>query len=224
MTEPLLVNEPVIGDVNPEWLRKLSEESRNVLQLTPPAPVSAASIDEAVRMVFSQFILDPEANVEPYERKTVARRALRDAYKSLNLRPRQDFVERPIVRGAAHAEQFDFAVLNGKVAQLTQAFSFQLTRQLELSERIKAWSWTVRDIRKHGGQAHADSLNVMVPREVDIEVVYLPPGDTKDQTVLAEALSAFHDGDVNVRALPVERVHDVAQRASDLLQLLTRRS
>ena len=42
------------------WFAQLSERCQNVVQLTPPCPMVAESVDEALDMVFDALIVDGE--------------------------------------------------------------------------------------------------------------------------------------------------------------------
>jgi hypothetical protein len=140
----------------------------------------------------------------------------RHAYSSRGLVRGVDFDEASVVRGAHHRERFDFTVLNGRVVQLVQAWSFQVPGQEELLEKIKDWAWTVEDIRKNGGEAQISERFVAVPTNVDVAAVFVPPSADSQSKALEEAMSAF--GEVGARAVSLTEALDVATRARTLLQ------
>ncbi len=201
--------------VSESWLRRLWEESRNVVQLSLPTPVIADSLQEVADLLFDQFILEPESRRFPFRKKHTALAAVRRAYAASGLYRGTHFAEGSLVRGAHHKERFDFVVANGDALQLAHAWSFQVPGQEDLAESIKAWAWTVRDIRGNGGDALADNRRVVVPRGVDVQVVYVEPAAGGPTAVLEEALSAFRE--LTVTALPVGEAPRVGARALELL-------
>jgi hypothetical protein len=186
--------------ISEEWLIRLSQESRNVVQLSPPAVIVADDIDEAFDVLMPQFIVEPEARRFRFKKKHPAVAAVRRAYAKAGLRQQKDFEEGASVKGQYHKERFDFIVANGRAVQLAQTWSFQIPNQEELAEQVKAWSWTVKDVRQHGGTAETAMRHITVPADVDIQVVYVPPALDGPRTALDEALAAFKDNRVH----PVE--------------------
>jgi hypothetical protein len=122
------------------------------------------------------------------------------------------------VKGAVHSELFDFSVLNGSVVQLVQAWSFQNPDQDALARNVKAWAWTVEDLRSHGGHVIVPDAKryILVPRDVTIEALYVPPLQGNQESVFKEALSAFEK--VNVRAVSMAEVDEIGSEAIRLLE------
>jgi len=204
--------EPAISEA---WLDGLFLDSRNVIQFSQPAPILAKTADEALGLLFEQFIFEPETRRYNFTKKHTALAAVRHEYSLRGLLKGINFDEAAVVRGAHHRERFDFTVLNGQVVQLVQAWSFQVPGQEELLEKIKAWAWTVGDIRKNGGEAQVAERLVNVPSDVDVAAVFVPPAPGTQSKALDEALSAFRE--VNARAAPFDAAGEVAIRASTLL-------
>jgi hypothetical protein len=201
--------------VSEEWLDRLWGDCRNLVQLSQPAPVDAESAVAAADLLADQFLLDPEARVLEYRRKSTAQRAVRTALRQIGLVAGEDFVERSKVRGAHHGEEFDFVVGNGQAVQLAQTWSFQLPDQEALAEQIKAWAFTVMDIRSHGGEALLGQRRLAVPREVDVEAVFVSPLPEGPTAVFAEAMAALEE--VRAQARQETEAVAVARRAHDLL-------
>ena len=198
-----------------EWLRRLSEESRNIVQFSNPAAVVAEDINEALDTLFAQFIVEPEARRFPFKKKNVALAAIRRAYREAGLRQREHFAEGANVKGQHHKERFDFVVANGRAVQLAQTWSFQIPNQEDLAEQVKAWAWTVADIRRHGGTAETEVRRVDVPHDVKIEVVYVPPAVDGPRETLDEALAAFSE--IDVHPVEFDRADTVGRQASQLV-------
>ena len=201
-------------EISEKWLDELSRDFNNVLQITKPSPLLSKSLGEALSIVFDQFVIDPTTDKLPYERRTVATAAIRRAYLDYGLHQGAQFFEKPIVRGAHHRARFDFAVANGKAVQLAHTFSLQLPDAERLLEEIKAWAFTVEEIRDSGATAVKNAKNILVPRDVPVVVVYVPPAAGRD-SVLDEARSAFSRA--KAEAVPVSDVALVGRRAHDAL-------
>jgi hypothetical protein len=199
-----------------QWLEALSDAARNVFEFSRPAPVAVDSIKEACDLLRAEF-LPIEVKREP--RTTVTRKqavvALRSAYEEQGLARGVDFLERPLIKGKNHRETMDFAVTNGAAVQIAQAWNFRQRYVAALTEAVKAWAWTIKDIREKGGSGEWRDRDFAVPYDVDVEVTYIEPDTAEGGDVLAEALHAFRD--VKARALPVDDSNKTALRASRAL-------
>ncbi|HTF32591.1 MAG TPA: DUF3037 domain-containing protein [Myxococcota bacterium] len=203
-------------EISEKWLEALWQQSENVVQLSRPAPISEESLERAMEFLFREMIVDPERVRYPFKKKNVALAAVRRAYREQGLTLGRNFFETPTVHSPNHSERFDFAVANGMALQLTQTWSFQVPDREKLAEDIKAWAWTVRDIRDGGGHASTkDERRIEVPKDVSVVVVYVPPASEKEEVALREANSAFRR--IDVQAVPMERASRVGGDARDLL-------
>jgi hypothetical protein len=205
-------------EISEEWLVRLYEDSRNVIQLSPPAPIAAGDVEAAMAIIFDQFIVESQGATRMYDNKTAALSAMRKAYIARGLSKGQDFKERAMVKGAVHSERFDFSVLNGRVVQLVQAWSFQNPDQDAHAKNVKAWAWTVEDLRSHGGHVIVPDAKryIQVARDVTIEALYVPPLQENQESVFEEALNAF--GKINVRAVSMAEVDEIGVEAIRLLE------
>ena len=141
--------------------------------------------------------------------------AVRRAYREAGLRPRDHFEEGANVKGQHHKERFDFVVANSRAVQLAQTWSFQVPNQEDLAEQVKAWAWTVADVRKHGGTAETAARRIEVPHDVDIEAVYVPPVVGGPREALDEAFAAFSE--INVQPVEADEASAVGLQASRLV-------
>jgi Protein of unknown function (DUF3037) len=195
--------------VSEEWLSQLSESSQNVVQLSFPAPVRADNLEQAFKQLFPQFIAPPETRSDGHTNKHPALAAVRRVYHDIGLKKQINYEERAKVHGLHHEETFDFVVKNGRAVQLAETFSFQVPARTEIAETIKAWAWTVRDIRTHGGEASLRGGAIEVPKDVAIIVVYVP---SPESPIMREALSAFDE--IGANAVPVDRADEIARNLS----------
>lgn len=213
-------NEQLFGDATPlseDWLHQMYVDQQNIVQLSPPAPLIAESADDALDRVFQQHIVDP--GLEPRARrltKHAAQAAVRAAFKEHEVGFDSVIEHVELRTPRMHRQKMDFAVRNGRALQLTQTWSFAVQNTAEMAQQIKAWGWTIHDVRLEGGELHADEQQVEVPDEVPIRVVYIPPAGSDE--LLREALNIFEE--LNVAAIPSDRAGEVGEEAAELLERL----
>ena len=205
------------AEVSPseDWLKGLHRDHRNVVQLSPPTPMVAETVEEALDKVFALLIVDPDERRHSFRKKNEVLAALRRAYKNESIHG-EALQERVMLATHHHRERFDFAVANGSAVQLAHSWSFQVVDQDSLSKRVKSWGWTVRDVQESGGSITVDSGQVLeVDTDVDIEVAYIPPADGQDSPALHEARNVFDS--LGIYPVLVEDANRVARRARELL-------
>jgi hypothetical protein len=196
-----------------EWLTSLHRGHTNIVQLSEPLPVLAESLDEAVETIFAQLIVDP-AKRPGGSTKHPALAAMRRAYNQAGLAAR--VVQGAVLEAEGHRERLDFGVANGRVVQITQAWSFQVADQDSLAKYVRAWGWAVKAAQDSGGRLRtADQTMLEVPRDVDVEVVYIPPNGHRDTSALADARSVF--GALGATEVALADASHVAERAAALL-------
>jgi hypothetical protein len=203
--------------VTEEWLIRMWGECNNTVQFSQPAPIEAADAGAAMEVIFQNLILDPASRRYPLRSKHTILAAMRGAYRGAGILAPARVSYRPLVHGLHHSEPFDFVVANGRAVQLAQAWSFTAAEADEAIERVKAWAWTVQDIRDGGGRARTqDDREFVVPENVEVVAVYAEPeAANRRQVIVAEALSAF--GKANVEPVTLENAAEVGRRAARLL-------
>ena len=109
------------------------------------------------------------------------------------------------------------AVHNGVAKRLTQCWSFQVKNTESVLNEVKAWAWTMRDLRRNGGAIRAGLREIGVPKDVELSVVYASPVDTVEDEFTSEAKDVFSDSDVDAEAVPMEKLQADANHAASLL-------
>lgn len=111
----------------------------------------------------------------------------------------------------------DFAIGTGHLVQLAHGWSFQVQDPSAIVQQIKAWSWTLRDVREHSGRIHVPGRDADydVPREVSVDVAYVPPESDEGLRSLEEALEVF--AHLEVRAVEADNARVVAVEAREAL-------
>ena len=203
-------------ELNEDWLAQLHQDHRNIVQLSYPTPMIAESAEEALDKVFELMIVEPSHRRYRFRKKNEVLAALRRAYRAKELSKDKDICERVVLSTDHYQELFDFAVTNGRTLQLAHSWSFQVPDQELLSRQIKSWGWTVRETRDNGGIVQTrDGQRFNVASDIDVEAVYILPENGQESPALSEACSVFEALEVN--QVPLDRVHQVAERAADLL-------
>src|SRR5919109_286625 len=176
-------------------LDRLSIDMRNIVQLTPPAPVTAKSAEQAIDVLFDELLVDPAARRFRFAKKNVAVGSTRRAYREARLPP-EAVAERVLMHAGPYEQPFDFVVHNGEVVQLVQCWSFQLPNQDDLAQQVKAWAWAVREIREGKEPAtDGDDLVIRDGAAVDVAAVVIEPRTDDPRTAWDEAVGAFPEGD-----------------------------
>ncbi len=194
-----------------EWLKRLHEDWQNVIQLSPPAPIVADNIKKATDILFDELIVDRKSTKRRPPSKSAAYSNVRKAYN--RALPQGSIEERCLVRSTDYSDKVDFVIANGTVVQLTHTWSFQINDE-HLKDRVKAWAFTVEDVRARGGETQFHDRLVEVPKGVPINVVYLKPVPSQ-RVAFAEAKSAFRK--LKIDSYEVAAVDSVVLQASRLL-------
>ena len=210
-------DEPRESQISEAWLASLAGNMRNVVQLTPPIPLAADSVDDAMAFVVDEMLVDPMSEGLDYRRRTRAQSALRSAYIDANLTRGSTFFEKVRLNSEGVSERLDFVVANGKPVQLAQAWSFEIPKQEDLARRIRAWGWTISKLRERGGQLQFDGRPATeIASDIDLEVVYVPPTpELADEPAFREAQIVF--ADVGATSVSIDRVDQISRRAAELV-------
>ncbi|MCM3850105.1 DUF3037 domain-containing protein [Pseudonocardia sp. DR1-2] len=197
-----------------EWLLVEHQRLRNVVQTTRPAPVIADDINEATEKVSDLHLVDPDR--QKRNSRTHAIAALRQVYRtSLKVEYIHERCEGTL--GHQHVD-IDFAIGNGNLVQLAHAWSFKAQNTKPTVEKIKAWSWTLRDIRERGGYIHVPGRDpYQLSDDIPIDVVYDEPRTDRGRRDLDESLEVF--ANLKVRAFQESNVEAIAADAAQRLQL-----
>jgi hypothetical protein len=183
------------------WLHALHSDYRHVIQASEPAPVLAETVEDALDLVVSRMLVEPARRRRGYLTRQQLFSSLTKAYFMAGVELDGDLVRRPVLTAnGTHAfhHPVDFVVANGQAVQLSQTWSFQLASQDLLSRDIKAWGWTMRELRDAGGVAQTRKRQIQVPSDVPIEVVIAQPRDATQSAAYEEAIGVFEELSIRV--------------------------
>lgn len=201
-------------ELSEDWLRELSRDSRNQLQFSNPNPVVAESIDHAFGKLWKRLIVESP----PIKRNSISKAFVTGMYvealTNQNL-DRAHFKRHVKLETSKTHMNIDVAVHNGVVKDITQCWSLQVKAVEPLLNDIRAWGWSIKTLREHGGVILAKKGEIEVPSDVRVGVVYAATNDSK---LMDEAFDVFRDTAINADCVSVE---NATQRAQDATKLLT---
>jgi hypothetical protein len=189
----------------------------NLVQLSEPRPVLAESVDEALELAFELMIVDSEADVNPRTRTRVVHR-LRAAF---DLHPElvRHVARSQVAAVGAQETTIDFAVKNGVVRQMSQAWAFDVKDTRHLQTQIQAWNYLLRLLRDDGGRLAPKSRSahgLEIPGQVEINAVYAPPTTPAGEAQLEIAQDGWER--LGVQVVPSAQAESVVAGAERLLQ------
>lgn len=203
------------------WLAQLHQDHRNVIQLTPPAPLVAEDAETGLDILFGRLIIDPVSQARGYVTKSGVVAGVRDAYREAEIDASLLHKGAELLVGDRLHTAVDLAVANGVAYQLTQAWSFQRAAAGvgEVATQVKAWGYAIGRLRS-GESSRLLAANDHVSQvsdQVDIQVAIALPRSSDQERVYSEAQEVFADLGVEVHAL--DDVLAIGQRAAALLPL-----
>lgn len=210
-TEPELFDPQV--ELSESWLAELARDSRNQLQFSYPNPVVAESIGEAFEKLWGRLVVESLPLKRGSLTKATVTARYVNALKRLQLGRDHLKTRVKLEAGRSHTN-IDVAVHNGIVKDLTQCWSLQIKSAEPLLNEIKAWGWTIKTLRDHGGTISTGSEELDVPGDVRVGVVYAA---SDDPDVMDEALDVFKDSQVHAQIATVEDVSRHAETAAKLV-------
>lgn len=200
------------------WLNEQWGAASNLLQLSQPTPYAGADLLDAVERLSDEFLHAPPTRTQAtHIRKSSLVAEMRKVYRSTGFERGKHFFEKPVISGPHHQEIFDFAVANGRAVQLTHAWNFRQHNLAQLAESVKAWAFTVEEIRDSGGEGSLGSKTFTVPKKVAVGALYIAPSTKAGRATLTEARHACRR--VDAKLIPQSGVQELANRAATLLKV-----
>ncbi len=198
-------------------LEQLYVDHRNIVQLSMPIPMVASDAEEALDSIFEHKVFDPPVRLpqRKIQNRQTAKAAVRRVYQD-NLIEAASLQEDVILEANHHEGPVDFAVTNGRVVQLTHAWSFRLADYKALATRVKSWGYTIGNIQNHGGRiSTSDGQTFEVDKGVDIRAICVEPEPREQHPALEDAMQVFKD--LKVPLTPADEADQIGQKALELL-------
>lgn len=199
------------------YLEDLRTRMNNSVQLSAPRAVLASSAEEAADLAFDLMVVDSQKDVR-HRTRTLAVRRLAHA-----------FSDDPILQGHVRTRQLvaigpettriDFAVEDGEVRQLSQAWAFDGDPN-RLQTNIRAWNYMMGLIRRRGGDLRLRSGRgagelIEIPDSVEINAVYATPSRQEGAAQLDLAIRGWRD--LGVSPVPDGQSNQIVRQARELV-------
>lgn len=201
-------------DLSLEWLSKLSRDSQNLLQFSSPKPILSLDANGALEQLWTLLVVEPEKHEQTKLTKSSVLSRYWYALKNKNLGQANLKKNASLETSKAHTS-VDIVVHNGVAKDITQCWSLQVKNPDRVMEDIKAWGWTMKILRDHGGQVRAGEQSIEVPGDVKLGVVYAP---SNDPGVIDAALEVFSDEDVDAASYTLEEANAYADLTAEIVK------
>ncbi|MFB6258950.1 MAG: DUF3037 domain-containing protein [Flavobacteriales bacterium] len=207
---------PIDERVNEDWLHALSDDLKNVLQVTQPTPILSENIQEAKELIWKNFLVEPEVNKQSSFTKRHCISKINQSYKKFGI-PEKNISKRSSFSTKKYNGTFDFAIFNGHALQISQTWSFEIQHPNRISKDVKAWSWVIRDLRESNGKfENEEGRLIEIPHDIEIDFIYQPPSSNlENETAFEEAIKAADECGLNKVSL--DNVDQVAESAKKLI-------
>lgn len=209
---------PETETVSRAWLELLSHRFNNVLQVSSAVPVEAYSAQEGADFLFPILVAAPPAT----NRSTTRSRLVSDLgslySRTASLELGESLFRRPRARVGRQRGRFDFAVVDDRVGQLSQAFAFDVRDADSLEQELQSWNFIVSRLREDGADISVDGTTASASEDVAIAVGYQEPvvhADARHLDVFEAAREAWSA--LQVHAVPSTELDRIAIEARDLV-------
>lgn len=210
-TEPEMFERTI--ELSEDWLSDLSRNSRNQLQFSYPNAVVAENVGGAFEKLWGRLIVESL----PTKRNSITKASVTAQYINAltsSQLDRSHMKRRVKLETSRTHTNIDVAVHNGVVKDITQCWSLQIKAAEPLLNEIKAWGWSIKTLREHGGLILTGKQPIEVPRDVRVGVVYAA---TSDSELMEEAFDVFNDVEISADCVTVENAIAHAQVAAQLV-------
>jgi hypothetical protein len=187
----------------------------NIVQLSEPRPVLAATSEEAADMAYELMVVDSDAGISHRSRTRVVHR-LRDAFE-LNSELVQHVARFQIAAVGSQETSVDFAIRDGVVHQMSQVWAFDVKNTRHLQTQIQAWNYLLGLLRDEGGRLASKSGHdvVAIPPRVDVNAVFTPPNTAAGEAQFEIAQEGWER--LGVQVIPASDAGQVVVEAERLL-------
>lgn len=212
-------NQPPSRLLSEELLGRMSQDRRSSVQLTPPLPLIADSLQAAVAMVRESFFPPLESRAWPEVTKTDVRSHVRDSLSTQELIRHRDFRENVQARAKGLSDKLDFVLSNGKPRMLIQGFSFFQMDLERVRDEVRSWAYFIGRVR--AGEATltpiADLDPVAVPQDVAVHAICAAPDRTREGLADLQEEVASIMKQADAKQWGMQDTAEVAKQAKELL-------
>ncbi|GAA3773870.1 hypothetical protein GCM10022240_27170 [Microbacterium kribbense] len=204
--------------VTRSWLELLSHRFNNALQISSASPVEADSAADGANFLFPLLVATPEPIRRSQTRTRIVSNLTELYERTAQLEIGESLLTRPRAAIGRQRGQFDFAVVDDQVDQLSQVFAFDVRDADVLERQLQSWNFVVSRLRNDGADITAQHTTAHANSDVAIAVAYQePPAGHSEQhaEVFAAALEAWEGLDIH--AIPSTQLEQIPRQARELV-------
>lgn len=193
-------------------VEELSARLNNSLQISDPTPAFGSSASEVADILYGHLVSETVRASVPR-----ARTLMRNTFRNAVMNAWHHDAEIPLAVGPVieigHLHQdFDFAILDGEVEQMTQVISLNRQDRALVRKDIAAWNYAVTRLRRDGAVLRSQDLDV--PSDTPIIIIHDQPTNEEQHDILKFAREGWRD--LDVEAYPSDDIDRAASRAISL--------
>lgn len=187
------------------WVNDMRTFHNNCVQVSDALPVVADSAEEAVALLFDRLVSEPPRTKRSTSHSRAVTR-LREAYAQRL--PDLSLLNRVRVHSGRQQMDFDFALADGSIQQLSRVWAFDLKDSALQVDRVQAWGFRIEELRDNGGELTASGgQSFEVSHDVPVRVLYVPPSNAEGNESLEVARDAWKR--IDAQAMPVSRADEL---------------
>lgn len=190
-------------------LSMLARDWSNIITIDTPRSISANSLNEATKQLFSLFIKRPPA--APQHRPIT--RLQNTVYETYIAHPRiqQALIPKAKLNTVASTDALDLAVadFDTQVFEINTSFNFNRNDPQNLKDKIDAWNYRIRELRANGGSINSNKAPIELPPNANVVIAYINPETDKQHEIFEHATSQWQRLDVT--SLTASQISDYAQ-------------
>jgi Protein of unknown function (DUF3037) len=197
-------------------VEEMAARFNNALRISETRASYGNSAEDLAVMLYSHLVYDIGHQAQSRAR-TRMRSEFRDAVKKSWDGEVSPLLDRPTVQIGKLRQQFDFALHQEEVEQMTHVISITRKNQEQVRQEINAWNYSVRLIRDKGAVVlpSADSEQLLVQQETPIMLVHDQPTTEAQWEILEAAREGW--ATLGVEDVSQDRISTAARTALQLV-------
>lgn len=193
-------------------IEELSARLNNSLQISSPTPAFGSSASEVADILYGHLVSETVRAAVPRARtlmRNTFRNAVMDAWRHDAEIP---LAVGPVIEIGHLHQDFDFAILDGEVEQMTQVISLNRQDRVLVRKDIAAWNYAVTRLRRDGAVLRSQNLDV--PSDTPIIIIHDQPTNDEQHEILQFAREGWRE--LDVESYPSDDINRAANRAISL--------
>lgn len=190
-------------------VEELRVRFNNSLQISEPTPAYGTSAAEVANILYGHLVSETIRESVPRSRtrmKSNFRTAVMNAWHHDAVIPLE---VGPVIEIGHLHQDFDFALLDGEVEQMTQVISINRKDRTLIRKDISAWNYAVTRLRQTG--AILRSKELAVPRDTPIIMIHDEPKNTEQKEILQFAREGWSE--LGIESFSNKEIASAASRA-----------